>query len=980
MKTSTPLLALAALAAAAVALLALWQSGDPAAGEATPIALGELEPGPSTPTEADTLLPGAAPSAAPESSGREEVRVVEAAEDTRRETEDERAARRREGPFLMGLVRSEEGLPVVGARVVVKAELGMGLAMQLGEEALREEAVTDGRGAFRVARSPVPTADVTVRIEGRGFLPFEEKRTPDREKGDASLGDFALERGVVLAGRVVDADGRPVAGAVVRRLDPDDPDIQVAMFQMAQAMRGEAMTSQAETDAEGRFELPYEAVGDYALVADHPDHPRARLEAKTPALGREDLSVVLRFPRSATISGVLAGYPGRRDNVFVRARLIQAEGEDDSPAFLRQMGALATDVRVEPDEAGGFVLRGLLAGRRYEVWSDVMNGLMQYTPCSERVEVDAGTSELELAWESGATVSFELQDSATGAPLTRGDVRYRWTNAEGGFMANARKVESFQGKRVELTELRPSPSPGQLEIGVFVEGYQVERREVSVPELERVELGVIGLRRSPRVRVQVIEAVTGDPVRNARVVLRPESEGRREEFFDVGDKISNGRTDRDGVCDLEACGTETAVLSVRKRGFAPAQIEELAMPGEGDLEQVVRLYEGGEITVTVVDAEGRPSGERPVEHRHDGERDDTRSTASDGTLVYRDLGPGNHEFRIGGQARRGRGGMQVKIGGGPEGDWKSVVLVGGGEAALTLELPPAAKLAGRVTLRGQPVSGARVSLVEGEAISADEELRAQLGDRMRRWAPQASGSDTTGGKGDYELEELPLGRHNLRVVPQGGGPAHYVLVDLEPGENSVDVALPSAGVEGRVIDEDGRAIDGASVLVRRVRDGESLDGADWARTQAAMRFFGGGKTGGERSEATGAYRVEGVPEDTKLVLEVSASGYVAGRSDAFEVARDQLRRDVDVKLRRAGSIRVVLAGGSGTFQQVRARREGGPDDGPRDAVGWAREGTATLDDLMPGTWRVARQEDPLEQGPLVEVRAGGVSEVTLGGS
>ena len=985
MKKSTPLLALLALAAAALALLAFLQAGGSGTTEPLPVALGSVEAsGGLTATDADTDLTAAAPEAADEPSGREEVVMASPEAEKGRETEEERAARRREGPFLLGLVRSAEGLPVVGAKVVVTAELGMGLAMQLGEEALREETTTDGRGSFRVARSPVPTADVNVRIEARGYLPFEEKRSPDRESGDASLGDFALERGVVLAGRVVDADGLPVAGATVRRLDPDDPDIQVAMFQMGQAMRGERMASQAETDEQGQFELPYEAVGQYALVAEHPDHPRARIEAETPAVGREDITVLLRFPRAATISGVLAGYPGGRENVFVRARLIQAEDEDKSPAWLKQMGALATDVKVEPAENGSFVLRGLLAGRRYEVWSDVMNGLMQYTPCSQRLEVDAGAAELELEWESGAVVAFELQDSATGKAITAGDVRYRWTDGEGGWMAKARKVMEFRGKRVELTELRPSPSPGTLELGIFVEGYVLERREVSVPEFERVELGVIGLRRSPRVEVRVVEATTGDTIRNARVVLRPAEQGGRDEFFSVGEKVSNGRTDRDGLCSLEAIGTQTATLSVRKRGFAPALIEELTLPKEGDLEQEIRLYEGGRITVTVVDDSGVPSPDRPVEHRHDGERSDSRSTGSDGTLLYRDLGPGTHEFRVAGRGSSGRRGGGMRFGrgsgGGQEGEWKSVVIVGGGEAAVSLTLPPTATLTGRVMLRGQPVASAQVSLIEGEDVSAEEEMRAQLGERMRRWSQGSSSSDRTGAKGDYELEELPLGRHNVRVVPQGGGPAHYAVVNLEAGKNRLNIEMPSAGVEGRVVDQDGRAIAGARVFVRRLRDGEDLDSASWAQRQAAMRFFGGGEAGGESTDSAGNYRVEGVPEDCKLVLEVSATDHVGGRSDAFEVASGQLQRDVDVKLRVAGSIRVVLAGSAGTFQQVRARREGGPDDAPRDAVGWAQEGTAKLNNLLPGTWRVARDDDEIEQGPLIEVSAGVVSEVTLGDS
>jgi len=975
----TPLLLVIA-AALAAALFLLLQADELPPNSEAPLAIdpgGAPAAGDALTPEGDSLLAPALASG--EGPGRKAVpeRRPKGAK-KQEETEAERAARRAKGPFLRGLVRSQEGLPVGGATVKVSGELGEGAILGLGELALAEEATTTSSGAFQVPRGLWPISEMAVTIEARGFLPFEGKGAPDRESGDASLGTFTLDRGVVLAGRVVDAEEQPVEGAQVRRIDREDSGNRPAVMAFAESM-GQIQVSRTETDEEGRFELPFESVGEYALVVEHPRYPKARLEGTTPAAGNEDLNIVVRFAPSAKITGRLVGYPGGRENVSIRARLLAPDGEQEEPAFLRMFGSMTSDIKATPLDDGSFELIGLQAQRRYEVQGYVVSGLMQQSPCSEKEEVPAGTDGLELTWDGGAAVLFSLVDEATGEPLTNGSVRYRWQDSSGGFWSGARKVLEFHGTQVVIPELRPVPSPSNLEFAVMVDGYLDARRsDVEIVELEDVDLGQIALRKSPRLRVQVVEASSGEPLRSARVVLRPNLETEENEFFALGGKHATGKTDREGWCDLEACSTPTATLSVRRRGFAPLVIDELDMPGQGEREELVRLFEGGQVTVRVVDAEGQPARDQSVVHRYEGDRTDPRSPDRDGELLYRDLGPGKHEFRLGGSVNRRRGGgVRVDFNIEGQDEWTSVVLTSGGSANVTLKMPPTGALEGVVTIRGEAVGDVRVSLLPGAEVSEEQEMRAQLGESMQQFMPDSGFSTRTKSDGSFELTGLPLGDHQLRLLRDEGVPPHYVPVEVREGTGRADVALPSAAVEGRITDADGTPLQGITVRIRRVR--ENADEGDLVALESAMSFFGGASLPGQQTDSSGRYRIEGIPEGVSLTVEARGDDYVPGRSEPFEVPGDRIERNVDIALTGAGRIRVRFEGSVTMFQQVFGQRISGEGEGNRSARGFAQDGRVLLKNLAPGTWSVTLDEDDLENGTQVEVRPGQTSEVTLGG-
>ncbi len=119
------------------------------------------------------------------------------------------------GARVEGLVVTEGGTPVEGARVIVAREPD-----EKGDtaawRALSEGAFTftDRQGRFSLAN--VPVGNLLIRAEAKGLAPVTY-RQPDARGGQgiASL-RFELPAAVVLSGKVVDADGRPVDGCWLR--------------------------------------------------------------------------------------------------------------------------------------------------------------------------------------------------------------------------------------------------------------------------------------------------------------------------------------------------------------------------------------------------------------------------------------------------------------------------------------------------------------------------------------------------------------------------------------------------------------------------------------------------------------------------------------------------------------------------------------------------------------------------------------------
>ena len=120
------------------------------------------------------------------------------------------------GRTVCGAVLDSNGHPVEGARIeLVRSSAGCTEpGAPLPEESLHH-ATTGHDGRFGLPSLPPGRFD--LRIEGDGFAPLEHTGVEiPAGAGLRDLGRFVVERGAVLAGRVVDPYGQPLAGAEIR--------------------------------------------------------------------------------------------------------------------------------------------------------------------------------------------------------------------------------------------------------------------------------------------------------------------------------------------------------------------------------------------------------------------------------------------------------------------------------------------------------------------------------------------------------------------------------------------------------------------------------------------------------------------------------------------------------------------------------------------------------------------------------------------
>jgi RNA polymerase sigma factor (sigma-70 family) len=164
----------------------------------------------------------------------------------------------RPGAPIWGRVLKPSGEPAAGITVQAcsRAE-GLKLGDPDYNYSPSSEATTDREGKFRLVVS-TPGAAV-VWILPKAYAP-EGIRLVDNRRGD--LGEFRLEPGFVVKGRVLDSDGRPLAGILVeatRELSQPEHEALNTLFVVDQIRR------KATTNRDGLFTLDPLPASTYAI-------------------------------------------------------------------------------------------------------------------------------------------------------------------------------------------------------------------------------------------------------------------------------------------------------------------------------------------------------------------------------------------------------------------------------------------------------------------------------------------------------------------------------------------------------------------------------------------------------------------------------------------------------------------------------------------------------------------------------------------
>ena len=925
---------------------------------------------------------------------------------------------------LLGQVVGSDGRPIVGARVISGSGLGSataagepdstnvaasdfedlgartlagGVGRQLAE---RVEVTTDEQGRFRL-QPPFASSGIGLRVLARGHA-ILDRRVGRPADGDLDVGILALERGVVVAGRVLDGQGEPVAGARVSRV-PEAEERMLGTTELdvsapnEQYREGEGCV----TDSAGSFELVHVAAGEFSLRARHADRPTARSARLDAGPGVELRDVVVTMQRGAEIRGRVLGMPedGKQLRVVAAARpkveggaggIIGVLGEQVSDLLAGAgMAAGQRFADVEPD--GSFALRGLGPGS-HRIWVAHVRcpGIAGSGICSEQLEVASCTSGVELRYEAGVSVSLTVVDAGSGAPVERLWVQGRLFAAAGfaGVMGQAHEAmhaRSYPGGKVTVANLRPKPKQ-TLNLSIEATGYgSSERTDIELPDSGTVDLGTIRLEPKPVVHVTVVACDTGTAIAEAIVRLESPTRdaspfGRRWGRQGLGSSGPEaGKTDGEGRCTLNAFVSAAGVIEVDCSGFAPFVSEGISFPETGVSRFTARLHVGGEVAVTVHDPDGKTVKDAIVEHRSPVGDLERRKTSANGIAQFPRLAPGAHAFRLGkgdglmGLVLAQRQGGQQSGQAAAEIPWQTVDVVDRAEATLLLTKCPCASLRGFVRENGLPLVGARVAFLEGrgadQGSAVTQAMQGMMGTMAGRGAKSGEG-------GAYTLSELPEGEHRLRVMHRDRAMPAIVAVRLQNGDNLQDIELDVTTLRGIVLDPHGNPVDGARVKALR-----------WTKTGATsgnIELMGALLPGldnadgnlGIKSDATGAFELRGIDGDVELQLRVSAKGFEATAVNVT-VARGTTRSGVELRLGAAGRIQVSVPSADRTPMASVTASFADESAGVTPVQRMLLQGKCTIEGLRPGAWRV-EYVPRVDSKPLVrtvEVVAGQTAKV-----
>jgi hypothetical protein len=347
-------------------------------------------------------------------------------------------------------------------RSPVRTPLTVAAAVALAAAALLRSTGSEPPGA--VPGTPASPALRHARAEHGGAGPRAVvSATPTIPAPPPGAGRVGVAPCTTVRGHVRDRAGGPIAGALLRRLDPHGVDPV-----RRDGTRGELV---ATTGADGAFAIDDLGDGPWALLvtsADHPDH----LERSTTRGARTGLELVL--DDGMALHGRIAAAPA-----WVGELVVHALGEH---------GGVARRARCATD--GSFVLRGLAPGAAHRVAAFDADADGIGPPRTAWADVPAGATRVELVHHPEAALVFRVVDGATGVPVTELEVKVGHR-----FLAPLGR-RTFPDGRVRVGSLFAETGGDGVALAVAADGYAELRLAGLHPQVGReLDLGTLRLRR-----------------------------------------------------------------------------------------------------------------------------------------------------------------------------------------------------------------------------------------------------------------------------------------------------------------------------------------------------------------------------------------------------------------------------------------------------------------------------------------------------
>ncbi len=728
------------------------------------------------------------------------------------------------GFAIAGNVLNDVGAPVANAQVSIESVPG--------DDRRARVAVTQADGSYRFENVAAGSARMVARHES--WQPVEAPAILIGERSDV---EFRFERPTMapLRGVVMCAvTQEPIVGARVDLIPIDQSPGLVAPISV-------------RSGADGGFLVEGVARGSMRMLVRHPEHGAAW---RTQAIGSVAQQLVVELPQRTSVEGRLEA---AREGAFRGGEVLQLADAAGALAYavVEADGSFAFDRRVSPGIAEVSVLGGALSFRS-------MTGSRSKALLEERAE-----NVIELEVLPAPVVRGRFVDEG-GRPL-RGVAVSRVQQLSENMREigdAARSLDLGQvGRRIlriadrdELLTVTGEDGafevrgfrPGRLLVRASCAGRGSRSVPLQMPAFgDAYELGDVVLARGCSVSGRVLRG--GRPFVGATVLLTSEL-GSAQVTTDarggyaIDDLAPGDYTVRAKITGVTARGGARVAKAAPD---APARDVDLKLESGRQVQGLVRNAEGEPLVGALVSVRGRP-GE-----------------------VSRTRGDGSFSVEL----PRRRAELIVSIG---DRSMERVVAVAREQedVEVRVDAPPTCSV--RATVYGSP-GRRRVSGVLMRWTPTGDDGAATT---FTRWVPTPDG--------ELQRSQVPSGPMRIELWRDGYAPAvlERYLIPNEENELGAVALERGATFRGRVVDEDGAPVAGASVLL-----GEEAD-----LDLAPPSVF---------SAADGGFVIGGVTSRSRRV--VVRHRAFAARTLQLDLPRDLLAPEpLPVTLERGGTIEVVV--------------------------------------------------------------------------
>jgi beta-lactamase regulating signal transducer with metallopeptidase domain/5-hydroxyisourate hydrolase-like protein (transthyretin family)/protocatechuate 3,4-dioxygenase beta subunit len=260
----------------------------------------------------------------------------------------------RHGEEISGTVKRPDGKPAVGVHLVTESE-----------SRYTQEARTDSEGRFQMIVPTPGNFGIQIYPQDQGA---PQRYQLNDQRGD--LGVIQLKAGQNITGRVVDLDGKPLAGIYVRAMGPFTQPREASVLFHRSAM----------TDAQGNFSFAPLSAGDYRVEPSDSGGDPSTMRLFYPQLEKHPLPGFFA-PQKVT----LADGEQPKPIVFRPTPTVVIEGEVKVPA----VGQSATTGAAQAKGRRGFGANAPTRTTNYETYKPKIVGIVDGLEYAANVTIDS---------------------------------------------------------------------------------------------------------------------------------------------------------------------------------------------------------------------------------------------------------------------------------------------------------------------------------------------------------------------------------------------------------------------------------------------------------------------------------------------------------------------------------------------------------------------------------------------------------------